>query len=263
MEELVVTPQDDTAGNLVVNAQDDAAKEFIDIGTAEPQAADEQGAEHTQDGAAKPKIENKTDFHYVLNRRLEDERKKYAKRYESSDEYQIGKMLLQDRAAKDGISVQEARRRIESERIEAQAKQYAENPQSFYQDYIRAKQPEQTPIQDPAMNLSQQIIEARESGVLPEEFSPEHVNSDFVENVQRYGIEAASKIWQAQQPSKVEADRIADEIEKRRNMPKPMNPVSGNVTPPRTNFSEMSSEEFWKLEKQVQEARLRGKTPRF
>jgi len=251
MEEMVVTPQADVA------------EEIIDIGTAEPQPADEPAAEPAHDGDAKPKIENQKDFNYALNRRLEDERKKYARRYESSDEYQIGKMLLQDRAAKDGITVQEARRRIESERIEAQAKQYAENPQSFYQDYIRAKQPEQTPIQDPAMNLSQQIIEARESGVLPEEFSPEHVNSDFVENVQRYGIEAASKIWQAQQSPKVAVDSIADEIEKRRNMPKPMNPASGNVTPPRINFSDMSSEEFWKLDAKIKEAQLRGKTPRF
>jgi hypothetical protein len=46
-------------------------------------------------------------------------------------------------------------------------------------------------------------------------------------------------------------------------MPKPMNPASGNVTPPRINFSDMSSEEFWKLDAKIKEAQLRGKTPRF
>ena len=71
MEEMVVTPQADVA------------EEIIDIGTAEPQPADEPVAEPAHDGDAKPKIENQKDFNYALNRRLEEERKKYAKRYES------------------------------------------------------------------------------------------------------------------------------------------------------------------------------------
>lgn len=270
VETPVIGQQDDTV--------DISLAELIDEGTAETAevAADEQPEAEARDGGAEPKIKDQTDFNAVLGRRLNDERARSRKKYESSDEYQLGKMLLKERAERDGVTVQEARKRIEDEHAETLANKYESDRKSFYRDYARDKLRASSPKPDAdegeepdteslAQSIARQVFDAQESGLLPEGFDPSGPDADetFLRNVQRFGPEAAGQIWSAQHAKVDEARAVADEIEKRRTMPRPMRPVGAPVTPPTPDFSKMSAEQFRKLEKSIDTALLNGKKPRL
>lgn len=155
MENSVATPAADVGFEQVDAAQFDNSAETVDVGTlmqedttptvapAEPVATIQQ----PQDDAASGKgFRSQEDFDRVLGRRLGDERR----RYESSPEYMLGQQLIRERAARDGITAQEAYQRIQNDHVQQKAEQYAKDPKAFYADYLTQQNRPYTPTPQPA-----------------------------------------------------------------------------------------------------------------
>lgn len=235
--------------------------------------ADEQAASETHaDGAQQPEqAENQNvgtskDFSAALNKRTAEIQAREQAKYESSDEYQFGRMMLQQRAARENITVQEARRRYEQEQVSSQAAEYQRDPKKFFEDYVRTQngtppvqqaQPQQ--LQSEAAIISQQIVEARENGLLPESFSPADATPAFISDIQRFGIEGAARLFAVSKPQAPTAANIADELERRRSAPRPMRPASqgGGAGAPR--FDRMTDEQFKKIDADIERAIMEGK----
>ena len=123
-----------------------------DLLTEEPQGTVEApGAENAQepitrsDGAEPERpIQNQTDFNAALKTRLAEKEATVSRRYTSSPEYQLGKMMLAERMQKDGVSAEVAAQRIRQERIEQRAQQYKQDHRSSIGTTFRAK-PNQPP----------------------------------------------------------------------------------------------------------------------
>lgn len=122
------------------------------------------------DGAEseEPVIRNQTDFNAALKNRLQEKEASVSRRYQNSPEYLLGQELLRERM-QNGISAEQAYQQILDERVKAKAESYRQNPQNFYEDYLRSQQnrPQDYEPQGDAQSLAEQLIEAREMGVLP------------------------------------------------------------------------------------------------
>lgn len=189
---------------------------------------------------------------------MERERKKY----EASNEYQMGKALIEERMARDSVDADEAIKRIKADSIKAKAQNYSRNPEQFFADYLSKQQ--QTELQPqrevtPADRMAQELIAARDAGLIPQDFSPKtDITPEFVQNMQKYGTEAALKMWELTRTAAQSA-----EVNKRKNSVQPMNVSGTSVSAPSVDFSSMSSKEFAAFEKKVKEATMRGKRVQF
>lgn len=273
------TTQGDTAsGNDVVYLSE------LDVGVDEGSTVerdaqiDESAAPNARgDGAEQPdnaRNQNATpkDFSVALNKRVAEIQAREQAKYESSDEYQFGRMMLQERAAREGITVQEARRRYENEQVSSQADEYQKNPKKFYEDFVRYRnsppvqqaqpqqlQPEAHGVNVVAPSLARQIVEAKQNGLLPETFSPADVTPEFVSHVQQFGVQEAARRLAAPQQGFATAASIADELERRRRAPRPMRPASQGAAMGAVNFRGMTDEQFNKYDAQIEKAIMEGK----
>lgn len=252
MEELnpmVVPPSDDGGSSEAeINAQIDAM-----MGNAEQGDPAQENPDTASGNAyADQSITNQKDFNRALNARLGEERSRVTRRYEQSPEYMLGKQMLEERMRRDNLSADAAYKRIRDEQIQSQAQAYKENPENFYEDWLRSQsQParQNTASQTPstAEDLTSQLMDARSRGLMPNDFQPSDITSDFIANVQKYGMDSALAIWDTTRPSHTRAD-IVNELERRQQMPQPMRSNGDFVSPRPPDFKNMSREEFSKWE---------------
>ena len=253
------TPADDAQGAAgeVVIATDDPAVE-----TGEGQQVEQA------EGAATPPASNppadgakpsQKEIDAALGRRLYDERRKI----EQSEEYRLGALLLDERARRDGISKAEAFNRIQQERENELAAAYAKDPTRFYKDYLshqRRTQPEptqETPEMQ-AQRIGAELGDLQRQGALPAGFDLNtSLDQELYNNMVRYGVGAALKIWEANHAT-------AAELQRRQNGPAPMRPTSGRgqQSGP-VDFTKMSKDQFKRIEEQVRNAEMSGKVVRF
>ena len=229
----------------VSDAQIDADIDAM-MGDAEPAPEAE-----THDGSADAQITNQKDFNKALGARLGEERDRLTRRYENSPEYQLGKQMLAERMRRDNLSADDAYKAILDENIKAQAKQFKDNPEQFYEHMLRSQnqrqQVQQTPSHEQtAMNLTQQLIDAGNRGAMPENFTPQDITPEFISNAQAYGIDAALVMW-SNRAAGTREDVVA-ELTRRQSMPVPMRSTGDNVAPRPVDFEHMSKEEFARYE---------------
>jgi len=218
----------------------------------------------TQDDAAKPEpaIKNQQDFNAALRNRLQEKEASVSRRYQNSPEYMLGQELLRERM-QNGMSAEQAYQQILDERVKAKAESYKQNPQNFYEDYLRSQQTgrQQDDQQgDEASSLAEQLIEARANGLLPEDFSSSDITPEFIADVQEFGVRGAAKIFNA---SHVTTDRVVSKLNSNQRLPRTMKTDGANVPVPKLDFDHMSDEEFAKLDSRFAEALAKGKKIRF
>lgn len=274
---------DTTVANAPIDMgfpQDDAAAtgaDYVDVSalmneTGAPTVAPTEPVatvQAPQDDAAKggKGFIPQADFNRILGERLGDERKKY----EATPEFMLGQQLIRERAARDGVSADEAYRRITDDHIKQRAEQYDKNPKEFYADMLRQQMTPNTPPtpQPPretpasAMTLTQQLLEA---GAPSMGFLPQHITPQFAADAQELGVRAALALWKRgmqAQPQSASPEAIIDQIEQRRRAPQPMRPTTQASGAPSYDYASMSTEEFRKLEQQIKKATSEGRRVRL
>lgn len=229
------------------------------------------------DDSPQPKVNSQKDFDTALSRRLTQENAKGYNRgkseIENSPEMQYIRAVIEDRAREKGITREQALRELNEERINARAQQYVKDPASWYRDQMLGQQP-QAQAQEPAQigrltvtELAKQMADVIRANELPEGFDPHKPGDDFFEAAGEYGVKAALRIWKAEHAAEVKAQadarQIAQEVERRRNGPKPMSPSGANPSAPREiDFGKMSTAEFLAFEKRIKQADKDGKIVR-
>jgi hypothetical protein len=249
---------DGAAGVDDISLSDLMQSDVSETGTVvEQPEADAQPEAQPRDDDAQEPIKDQRDFNLALRARLEREREKFQK----TPEFLAGQMLLRERMAKDGISAEEALDRIRRERNTEKAQEYAKNPTAFYEDYLNNRQTayEPRPQMTEAESLAQQMTAAHDAGLVPPSFDPRRdMTAAFVGNLQRYGAEAALEIWKAQQNAATQA-----EVQRQKAAPRPMRVGGGSAPAPKLDFENMSSEEFAKIDKQIEQSLRMGRRVRF
>jgi hypothetical protein len=245
-------------GSIPQVVVDDAQQD--DYGTPETSASEETverpeeaatpPAENAPDNGAKAR-DGQREIDRAIGARLAKERSKY----ESSEAYRLGEMLLNERAKRDNVSRAEAFKRIQDERDKETAETYAKDPTRFYQDYLKDKRTPQAAPNDTgseARRIGDELLEMQSNGELPEGFDMSKIDRSFYNDMATNGVKAAVDAW-----------KVNAEMERRKNGPKPMRPTGSNPKAAPYDFTKMSDEEFLKLKEKVKAARLSGKTVRF
>lgn len=267
-------------GAQAVNAPAAGGTEQNEISASDllAESAEAEKVEKPGDDSPQPKVNNQKDFDTALSKRLSQENAKGYSRakseIENSPEMQLIRALIEDRAREKGITREQALRELNEERIDARAQQYAKNPASWYKDQMLGQQTQAQAQEGPQIGkltvteIARQMADAIRSNELPEGFDPQQPGNDFFEAAGEYGVKAALRIWKAEHASEVQAQanarQIAQEVEKRRNGPKPMSPSGANpAVPIEVDFTQMTSEQFAAFEKKLRQANRAGKAVRF
>lgn len=263
------TPVENVAPDVapVADAQEDAVEEVVVTAgaTAPAETGEANTVVNNPPPADEAKPQTQKDIDRAFGQRLAQERKKY----EQSPEWLLGSMYLDERAKRDGVSKAEAYQRIQQERLDARADAYARNPKQFYSDLLSGNvQTPQRPTYSPEPPLSQASPEAQaqrvgaelasmyQNGQLPKGFDISGLDQDTYNNIVEYGAKAAMRIWEAEHGP-------AAEIARRQSGPAPMRPTSSNKQSAPTDFSQMSTEDFFKKRAEIQKALLDGKKVRL
>ena len=227
------------------------------------------------DVGQQPKITSQKDFNKALSERLGAENARGYQRakaeFEQSPEYQLVRALISDRAREKGITEADALRDLQNDRIRQMSENYAKNPAQFYEDLLTGKtnfqsaQPNNPNGLMSAEELARQMADSIRAGEVPEGFDVQKLDTGFLDDVNRYkSVSAALRIWKAEHTADVKAQQIATELQRRQKAPKPMSPTSANPSSPSPpDYAHMSSEEFRRLDQQIQKAALEGKKVRL
>ena len=248
----------------------DAAVEEVVISVEEPSVPPASGSDKSVDAAnaAQPpadgaQYKSQKDIDAAFGKRLAKEREKF----ERSPEWQLGSLYLDERAQRDGVSREEAYRRIQQERIDAKADAYAKDPKQFYRDLLQgtASNPQRQPAfqppaqEDPeaqAKRVGEEIANMYKAGTLPAGFDFKKLDQDTYNNIVEYGGPAAMRIWAAEHGP-------AQELSRRQSGPAPMRPTSSNQRNAPPDYQAMSSEDYYKKKAEIRKAMLDGKRVRL
>ncbi len=262
------TPVENVApSTAVADAQSEPVEEEVTISADSPA---QTGTDNTVDAAnaANPpadgaQFQSQKDIDAAFGKRLAKERQKY----EQSAEYQLGQMLLNERAQREGITPAEAYQRIQQERLDAKADAYAKDPKQFYKDLLSgntpvpqrqtAFQPATETPQAQAQRVGEELANMYKAGTLPQGFDiQQSLDQDTYSNIVQYGAPAAMRIWAAEHGP-------AAELARRQSGPAPMRPTSSNKQSAPTDFSTISQEEWFKKRAEIRKAALDGKRVRL
>lgn len=275
IEELntTVTPDD-----AIESAAPEASAGEIDLSELASLLENEGNAESpapakakaaSRDGSAQPsaKAMSQEAFNAALSGRLTEERFRVQRRFEQSPEYQIGAQLLRTRMAQEGVTAEEAARKILDEHISARAESYKNDPKAFYEDMLRGNMGQPVPAQPttekpnaPAANsIAEQLVRAREAGIMPEHFTSKDITSEFVQDVSELGAERALRVWSREHAAAPSSrSDILGELSRRQAQPQPMRSTGDNVGRKPIDFTAMSDEEFERWEAEINRRAARG-----
>lgn len=244
------------------DAQGDASTEEVVI-SAESSSSESPAQTGSGESVANPPADgaqpqSQKDIDRAFGQRLAQERRKF----EQSDAYQLGTRLINEKAQREGITPAEAYQRIQQERLDATAEAYARNPKQFYKDLLNNNiggQPQPPQTETPDMQADR-VGRELASVQLPAGFDIRRdLDQDTYNNIVEYGAAAAMRIWRAEH-----ANNVQMELQRRQAGPSPMRPTSGaSQQSAPTDFSKLSSEEFYKKRAEIKQAVLDGKRVRF
>ena len=256
----VVDVDEVTISDLMADTQDDA-KVDEQTDAADPSEQRDDNAEPQTGDGQQTVYKSQQEVDAAFSKRLAAERK----RNESSDEFKLGRFLIDQVASSKGISRAEAAEQIRKAEIDRQAEEYASNPKEFYKAQLVKEQQttKDSGMQGEASRISADLSNAARNGNLPNGFGKESITKEFVLDAKEYGVKAALAMWERQNTESPSMQRVVAEVEKRRSAVKPMQPSGRSPSPERIDFSNMSSEEFRKVEQRIKKAQLDGKTVKF
>ena len=235
-------------------------------GSTEKKAAPAKAKPDAPDAAQTraEKTFTQTELNRILGERLEAERGKIT----NSKEYQFGRSAISARAKRDGVSEDEAYSRIQREEDDRIAELYVKDPRQFYKDMRNGAfnpnaQPEQVKPQAQYRYTPENVAESLQTfeagGTLPQGFSPESVTNEFVIDAMQNGTEAALFRWMTANPARMATrETVADEQARRRQLPKPMQTSGSSVASKSTKISDLSAEDFARLDEQIAQGTRRG-----
>ena len=239
--------------NLSDFMQSDASEDGT---VAEPTEVDAPTADVSRDDDAQPRMFDQEAINSIISQRLKSAREAFQR----TPEYIAGQMALQQRMQKDGITAEEALKRMQDDRINETADMYANDPKAFYRDFIRSQNAPIPVQQQPTDNpLARELIAAHKGNALPQNFDPNRdVDETFVAFHQAFGLQKAVENWQTRR-----SVANAAEVQRQKAAPQPMR-VGGNATStPKLDFLTMSSEDFRRIEKEIERAATQGRNVRF
>lgn len=265
------TPVENVAPDMAVADAQETPVEEVTISVS-PQGDSQTGADNPVDAAnaANPpadgaQFKSQKDIDAAFGKRLAKEREKY----EQSPEWQLGALYLDERAKRDGISRNEAYQRIQQERLDAKADAYARDPKQFYKDLLsgnatpQQRQPSfqaapqsETP-EAQAQRVGAELANMYKAGQLPQGFDiQQSLDQDTYNNIVEYGAPAAMRIWAAEHGP-------AQELARRQSGPAPMRPTSSNKQSAPTDYSAISSADYYKKRDEIRQAVLNNKKVRL
>ena len=247
-----------------------------------PQSA--KGATQTsqpRNGGAHPqqeqKIETQQDIDRRLGYRIREERTKAETAIKASAPYTLGEMLLNEYMEQNGVSAEEAARRILNERADRKAEEAAKDPKKFYRDMYAqqgaAQRPQQqqrqaAPQPEQGSDLESELQYAVSSGALPQGFMPEHIDQFFVNDAKAFGLQYAFDRWEQSNGTRPQyqpaAQRVPQQqpMQQQRQQPatKPMRVQGTDATVKPLDFSteSMDSKTFQETYAKLRQAAARG-----
>lgn len=192
-----------------------------------------------------------------------------------TDEFSVGKMLIDAEMQMKGISREEATRNVKASLKQQTAARFKQNPDEMFNaiaNLVTGKeqertQPEARPQQGANIlsqefvdSVSRGIYDAQQSGILPAGFN---VTPEFVKFAQKHSVEAA--IDYAADLSRVTGNRsanaeaVAARVDQRRAEPKPVQ-ARGEVSQPGpNNFKTLTREQWLEKDRAIKAALAEGR----
>ena len=211
-------------------AQDNAVYAADLLKPAEPtktEAAQTPTAPPPEKPKAPVKTQEEIDRGVAL--RLQDAERKAKQKAESTPEYLAGKIAIDARAAKDGITREEAAKRIQQEYEQQENQRLAENPAEFVKTIkglLPTTEPEPKAQTEAPPSLEQftteaktLLVEAAEAGLIPDDYTvtPELISAIYANRSNP--VRLAAEIAKLRTAAPVETDAAADAQPKRTNAP--------------------------------------------
>lgn len=247
------------------DAQEPVEEVVISAESSAPAQTDSEKSVVTNPPADVAQPQSQKDIDKAFGQRLAHERQKY----EQSDAYRLGSMILEDRARRDGITPAEAFQRIQEERLDATAEAYAKDQKQFYKDLLKnnlGRPSNPSPIRedprDQARRVGEAIAEMNQRGTLPAGFDiQKDLDQATYDDIVQYGPEAAMRMWEMRLER---PDPAIAELQRRQAGPAPMRPTSGaSQQSAPTDFSKLTTEEYRKKQAEINRAILDGKRVRL
>lgn len=257
-EYLSQDPQQDDAA--AINPEPvEQETEYVDL-PAEPEKPAAAAAEPAQEA---PVTYSQQDYDAALGRKAKEVRESVQR----SDDFSLGRDLINRRAAMEGISRKEAAKRIRDEMFAQEAERLSKDPKALAEAVLRAQMPQQpepepeaeapatpsTPSGDDRVrSLATAVRASMQAGRLPVDFSVEQclqVYPGFFDDAKTFGEAAAVRIAESkyemlalQQKAQQQATRLS--------LPRSVAPQSQPAPAPR-DFSRMSDEEFERIDRDI------------
>ena len=203
--------------------------------------------------------------------RLQDAERKAKQKAESTPEYLAGKFAIDARAAKDGVTREEAASRIQQEYEQQENKRLAENPAEFVRT-IKGLLPKEQPTTEPKPetqtdakpSFDQFMVEAKSivsealsSGLLPEGYVPTPELIDVLYQNRSNPVKIAAYIAGLKTAAPVETDADADAQPRRNHAP--IRTTGENARTVDKNWHDTPSENFGDIVEEVKRQARDGK----
>lgn len=264
---VVTTPVVEAPAQADV-AQDNAvhAADLLKPAAEQPKAE----AAQTTPPPEKPKAPVKTqaEIDRGLALRLQDAERKAKQKAESTPEYLAGKIAIDARAAKDGITREEASKRIQQEFEQQENQRLAENPAEMVRT-IKGLLTKDAPTTEPqaqtdAPPTQEQFVqeaktllgEAAEAGLITADtaITPELITAIYTNRTNP--IKLAAEISKLRAAAPVETDAVADAQPKRSIAP--IRTTSENARQMEKDIRDLPDEEAKKMFEAMRERHLNG-----
>lgn len=234
-----------------------------------PQAQTRNGGAQTAPGQD---IKTQVDFNRVLGSRLTQERDKVGREFRATPQYSLGDELIRERMVRDGVSAEEAHRRIRAERADRLAEEAVKDPRKFYRDAYSGgltqpppqqpipQQQQEQPLPQQSQSVGAEIMSYVNSGQIPAGFSPEQLTKEFVAYAQVYGVQEAFDNWSSKRAGQPPQPAQQQPAQQQRPAQAPMRVTGGDATRKPVDFTReaMSDADFDKLLEKMESASARG-----
>lgn len=258
VDNVVETPVADTQEDVV------SVADLMDPVSEETQGETQAETLEPQADAAQ-RTYTKQEFDDEVRRRAAYIKKgteeQYRRELEADPYYNMGRKFAAAEAAKAGKKPYEVLPDVEKNFMERQAKELAENPEALAMSFLNAQVPRPAPDigRQTAAGIARDLGNLMDAGVLPRNFDLQQVvaaNPGFLQDCAQFGVGATiGRMQQAYQEQQQVAAR-------NNSLPQSTRP-GHNEQSGRIDYSNMSSDEFAKVQERIRQAHLAGKKVRL
>lgn len=242
-QETVITPEESAPATVFSFGPEepvDAAQEAEPAGDGEQVPEAEQGEEEVAPDRAFGDQKEIGKAFAAERKRLDAQ---WQKRFDDDQARKVGLAMIRDMQEREGISYDEAAKRVDDNFYKALAKREGISPSLARRLYGSAKsEPEQADADLDAQ--SDQIIRDFYEAKKPSGFDDKAALSDpeFVEMLAEYGAKAAIRIYQSEKAAKNASQDVAEKLRARNSIPQ-MQRATQAVTP-KTDWTQVDSDTF-------------------